>query len=434
MKLCNESAPSKRDRKRGKLRSGFSTGTAMTAAAMAALRHLLTGRPTRVVAVRLPAGFFHPVVIKESRLENGCVWASVIKDGGDDPDVTHKAEVRVSLRCFLRPIETVCDGTAADSNIKASLSRGGQAGICLIGGRGVGFVTKAGLPVRMGEPAINPVPREMLSVNLSEELARRNRTQFLLTGENRVLSKPAGPHIFIPFANENRCLENIFLELKVEVPKGEELARHTLNPRLGIVGGISILGTTGIVKPFSHKAYEETIETALSVAASNGCASLVLSTGGKSEHYARRVLPDRPVEAFVQIADFFAFSVGEARKMGFKEIIHSVFFGKVVKMAQGHPYTHAHKVPLDLRPVARLAEDQGYDSRFCMELADANTARHALELLTLKRATGVIDAVVRQALEQSHKVAGEKLSVGILLFDYDGNLLADLKSDINREL
>ena len=136
--------------------------------------------------------------------------------------------------------------------------------------------------------------------------------------------------------------------VEIEVPRGEELARHTLNPRLGILGGISILGTTGIVKPFSNEAYEQTIQAALSVAASSACGTVVLSTGGKSERFARDLFQELPPEAFVQIADFFSFAVKEARRFGFTRIIHSLFFGKAIKMAQGHPYTHAHSVPLDL--------------------------------------------------------------------------------------
>jgi cobalt-precorrin-5B (C1)-methyltransferase len=195
------------------------------------------------------------------------------------------------------------------------------------------------------------------------------------------------------------------------------------------VGGISILGTTGIVKPFSHEAYEETIQTALSVAASGGCREVVLSTGGKSERFAREVLSGRPAEAFVQVADFFAFSVAEARRMGFAGVVHSAFFGKVVKMAQGHAYTHAHKVPLDLNPVAGLAREMGYDEDLCRELASANTARHALELLFSGGAADVVTAVARGALKESRRLAGERLSVRLLLFDYDGALLTDTDTD-----
>jgi cobalt-precorrin-5B (C1)-methyltransferase len=237
------------------------------------------------------------------------------------------------------------------------------------------------------------------------------------------------PHVFIPFSVEEDNAPSFFLMVKIQVPRGEAIARRTLNPRLGIVGGISILGTTGIVKPFSHKAYEETIDVALSVAESNGCKEIVLSTGGKSEHFAKSMLPHLRIEAFVQIADFFAYAVAKARDMGFKSIVHSAFFGKVVKMAQGHAYTHAHEVPLDLGPLARTAGTLGYDDAFCATLAASNTARHALEFLLASSATDVVQTAARQALEKSAHIAAHKPAVRLLLFDYDGKLLADQKTD-----
>lgn len=426
MKSKSTSGTSRMAGKKPRLRCGFSTGTAVSAAARAALRHWLTGEKPRVVAVRLPSGCFLPVPIADSRLEAEGAWASVIKDGGDDPDVTHGAELRARIRCVLQDDDLLPKaGFVGPCEAKGM----GHGGICLIAGEGVGVVTKAGLPVRVGEPAVNPVPRKMLSENLAEELARGDLSGISCKGAEK--KDPDGlsgkPHVLLPFDGSNESLAHVFLEVEVEAPRGAELAKHTLNPRLGIIGGISILGTTGIVRPFSHEAYEETIQAALAVARANRCRKVVLSTGGKSEHFARRLLSDLHAEAFVQIADFFAFAVREVRAMGFQELVHSVFFGKVVKMAQGHAYTHAHKVSLDLAPLAQMAADLGHDEAFCRELATANTARQALELLLARRATEVIDGVARHALEQSARIAGGDLSVRLLLFDYDGTLLADIK-------
>ncbi|MFP5213808.1 MAG: cobalt-precorrin-5B (C(1))-methyltransferase [Acidobacteriota bacterium] len=384
--------------RRKTLRCGFSTGTAASAAAVAALRLLLAGEASDVVAVRMPSGIFMPIPVREIRLIDGGALATVIKDGGDDPDVTHRAEIQALVR----------------------VSRSGSSGIRLVGGEGVGTVTRAGLPVAMGEPAVNPVPREMLARNVSDELLRCGIPKN--PGEGDILSR--GACVVLPFTAPE--LSGICVEVEIRVPRGVELAAHTLNPRLGIVGGISILGTTGIVKPFSNKAYEETIQAAMSVAAANGCTRVVLGTGGKSEKLARDLLPGEPVEAFVQIADFFGFSVREARRMGFKAIVHSAFFGKVVKMAQGHDYTHAHRVALDLKPLADLARSRGYDEPFCEELAGANTARHGLELLLARGGMDVVETVSLQALEQSRRMAGEGISVRLLLFGFDGSLLADL--------
>jgi cobalt-precorrin-5B (C1)-methyltransferase len=156
---------------------------------------------------------------------------------------------------------------------------------------------------------------------------------------------------------------------------------------------------------------------------------VVFSTGGKSENFARETLEGWPIEAFVQIADFFAFSVRAALKMGFKGIVHSVFFGKAVKMAQGHAYTHAHKVAMDLEPLAALAGNAGHDAGVVRELTNANTAQHALSLLLEHGAEDLIEVIARQALAQSAKIAGHAIEVRLLLFDQKGSLLADVRTE-----
>jgi cobalt-precorrin-5B (C1)-methyltransferase len=399
-------------RVRGKLRCGFSTGTAGTAAARAALRHLITGEASPCVAVRLPMGFFLPVLISGSHLTDEGAWASVIKDGGDDPDVTHHAEIQALVKRL--PVNCVKMQT------KASLIR-------LVAGDGVGVVTKPGLPVGIGEPAVNPVPRMMLVENLTEELLQWDLEKLCLAESANCCVAPEKPHVFLPFSRYADLPDEVMLEVEIRAPRGQELARHTLNPRLGIIGGISILGTTGIVRPFSHEAYKETIQAELSVAASNGCNAIVLSTGGKSERFARRLLKNWPEEAFIQIADFFAFALEEARQKGFEGVVLSVFFGKAVKMAQGHPYTHAHTVPLDLAPLAGQARAAGYPPAFCAELAGANTAREALDLLLANRADDLVRTVVRGVLEQSSRIIGSSMTVRLFLFDYEGSLLLDLE-------
>lgn len=405
-------------RARGKLRFGFSTGTATAAAARAALRCLLSGRATACMAVRLPTGIFFPVPISDTHLTGEGASASVIKDAGDDPDVTHGATLQANVRCWsTKALERA---TAANP---AFLS-----GITLVAGEGVGVVTKPGLPVAIGEPAVNPVPRRMLAENLTEELLLRNASEFFFSQRPKAFPPPEKPWVPLPFTDSAAGLESLLLEVEIRVPRGEELARRTLNPRLGILGGISILGTSGLVKPFSHDAYKETIQAALSVAASNGCRGIVFSTGGKSERLARQSFPDWPPEAFVQIADFFAFALEEGRRRGFQEVVLSVFFGKALKMAQGHPYTHAHVVPLDLGPLARQAVESGYAPAFCRQLAHANTAREALELLLANHASELTRLAARGVLEQASKIAGDAVKVRILIFGYQGNLLVDMES------
>ena len=376
-----------------------------------------------MVAVRLPSGIYLPVNIAESLLEDGCGRARVVKDGGDDPDVTNRAGIRATVAIT---INSDCRAEMHDGMKDGVRSPLRQAGIVLIAGEGVGVATKPGLPVAPGEPAINPVPRQMFSDNLSRLLRACDPGTIRAKARTRKGSS-VGPSVFVPFETPvTELFPGVCIEVTLEVAGGEALARHTLNPRLGVLGGISILGTTGIVKPFSHEAYEDTIRAAMSVAVSNGCGGVVLSTGGKSEKFAREMLPGEPAESFVQVADFFAFSVREARRFGFGRIVHSVFFGKAVKMAQGHEYTHAHSVDLDLGPVARIAKDFGHDDSFCNRLASANTARHALEIIAEREAFEIVEEVAAKALAQSVRLAGEGISVRLLLFDFNGALLIDL--------
>lgn len=404
-------------RVRGRLRLGFSTGTAATAAARAALRHLVTGEASRCIAVRLPTGIFFPVPISENHLTGQGAWASVIKDGGDDPDVTHNAEIQVTV------------GFLSERALKAAAARNllPISGIYLVAGEGVGIATKRGLPVGIGEPAVNPVPRVMLAENLTEELLQWGVTEIFSAQRSDSCIPLGKPPVHLPFMDAADSLNDIMVAVEIRVPRGLELARRTLNPRLGIMGGISILGTTGLVKPFSHDAYRETIQAALSVAVSNGCRGILLSTGGKSERFARQILTGWPGEAFVQIADFFSFSLEEVRRRRFEAVVLSVFFGKAVKMAQGHPYTHAHAVPLDLGPLAGQARQAGYPNAFCQELAGANTAREALDLLLARHAENLIRTVALGVLEQASRITGDEVSVRLLLFGYEGKLLLDLE-------
>ncbi len=419
---------SKSGDKKGRLRCGFSTGTAAAAAAKAALRRLINGVSPTAVAVRLPSGAYLAVPVADSGLEGKVACASVIKNGGDDPDITNGAEIRAKV--------SILPHVPGQS----SQNRGGGCALSVIAGKGVGLVTKPGLPIAVGEPAINPVPRQMLSENLTLELllseAFDPEALSNTCSATQPTESPAKPIIFLPFPSSLpkgwqgkifRKMDGFSIVVEIEVPKGEELARHTLNPRLGIQAGISILGTTGIVKPFSNEAYEETIHAALSVAASNRCGPIVLSTGGKSEKFAREKLPEIPIEGFVQIADFFSFAVREARRFGFCRIIHSVFFGKAVKMAQGHLYTHAHSVPLELDLLARIANSLGYGDAHCRELSSANTARHAMEIIARAGSQDIVQAVAEKAAEQSALIAGDGSDIRLLLFDYDGRLLADVK-------
>ncbi|SFM44407.1 cobalt-precorrin-5B (C1)-methyltransferase [Thermodesulforhabdus norvegica] len=377
----------------------------MTAAAVGALRVLVQGGGVGSfpVAVFLPCGIYFPVSVTPAHLDLslGLAVAEVKKDGGDDPDVTHGAIFSVELKLFPR--------------------RTNSAGVYLKAGSGVGVVTRDGLPVRIGEPAVNPVPRQMLRDNIESFFlgldAARLGMLADLSGKNGEVFENG---VFIPFSRLSFL--PFSLSVTVSVPGGEVLARRTLNPRLGIEGGLSILGTTGLVIPYSHEAYRETIEASLKFARTNGLDVTVLSTGGKSEKFARKHLPELPDAAFVQIADFYQFSLKKAEELGFSGVIHSVFFGKLMKMAMGFGYTHAHFSSLDFDEFLRKFGRRLAEPLAC-QIASANTARQVLDILKENGRKDIIEWIAHRALEHSRAFAPKIKSLGLILFDYDGSVL-----------
>jgi cobalt-precorrin-5B (C1)-methyltransferase len=213
------------------------------------------------------------------------------------------------------------------------------------------------------------------------------------------------------------------VEVEVFVTDGEDLAKKTLNPRLGVLGGLSILGTSGIVRPLSHQAYKETIEAALSVARAAG-SELVLSTGGKSERFARRLLTTLPEECFVQVADFYGFGLEAAARMGFTKVTHSVFIGKLVKMAMGLHYTHASSANMDLGVLGEMAREAGESEALIERVVGANTARHALEIMQETKSTeSIIPKLSEKAMEVSRNHSHGKLDIHLFLIDYNGQVI-----------
>ncbi len=360
-------------RPRQELRQGFSTGTAAAAAAMGALYELL-GRPCpELVQVPLPGGGSLMVRVHRHSQNGHRGEAVVIKDAGDDPDVTNGAEI--GARVWLRE------------------SPGKAEHIALSGGEGVGRVTKPGLVLAVGEPAINPVPRRMIKQALRQ------------VWDDICPDEP--PH----------------LAVEIFVPRGEELARQTLNPRLGIVGGISILGTTGLVKPFSHQAYRATIAASLRVARAAGLRHIVFSTGGKSEGYLQALNPDLPEEAWIQMGDYVRFALKVAASMGFSEITVGAFFGKALKMAQGFGHTHASRGLADLPKLGRLTLDLTGDAQLAQAVARANTARQALTILTAAQSGHVVAQVGERMLAALRDFAGSGPRLTAIVLDFDGTTL-----------
>jgi cobalt-precorrin-5B (C1)-methyltransferase len=343
---------------------GFSTGTAATAAAVAAALCLREGKNPSEVSVVLPKGQELKIKIAEIGREGEKIRSVVVKDAGDDPDVTNKARVGVLLSSKEEP------------------------GLRIEGGPGVGRLTKPGLVLPPGEWAINPGPRKMLQANLAP---------------------------FLPAEGPGLLVE-VFIE------KGEILAKSTLNPRLGIVGGLSVLGTSGLVKPFSNSAYIATIDSAMSIAKAAGVTEIVLTTGGRSENFCRLERPDLPIEAFIQIADFFQGGLKLGVKHGFKTIGLAVFFGKAVKQAQGAAYTHAHKTDMDLKTLSEWFPDLSDLLR--QEIADANTALGALEILKRNQMEDKVQIVAGKVIESARNFAGPAPCLWVKIFDFDGKVLA----------
>lgn len=387
------------------LREGFTTGTAATAAAMAALHLILTGKRCEKCTVYLPpldATAPHlsiPVLVSDYGYGYGCppapcnaspariAWAEVEKDGGDDPDATRHAHIVATV---ILPAVTPLPSQAHVSDTGAAMPTlcSTAPNIRITGGAGVGRVTLPGLPIGVGQAAINPVPLQQITHALTALALRHNYR---------------GP-----------------MEVCIAVPHGEELARRTLNARLGIVGGISILGTQGTVKPFSHSAWKATISQGLSVAEASHCQQICLSTGRRSEKLLMGQYPHLPPQAFIQAADFAQFSLHEAGQRSFSHIAWGCFFGKLLKLAEGHPYTHAHSAELDMRVLAELCAE--HKAACAPAVAQCVTAGHALELL-LDDSSGkdILHSVAERAAHHAQKFAGKK--VRIHLFHIQGQEL-----------
>jgi cobalt-precorrin-5B (C1)-methyltransferase len=365
------------------LRRGYSTGACAAAAAKGAAL-LLFGRSPNEVGLRLPWADPHappvsfPLVHAELPASPGgpCPSAAcgVVKDAGDDPDVTHGLEIRAEVR-------------------SQGLAEGGvPTAIRIEGGEGVGRTTKPGLAVPVGRPAITPVPLAMIEHAVREALAETN-------------AAPAG------------------LQVTISVPGGEEAARRTLNGRLGIVGGLSILGTTGIVLPMSAGAWTATIDASLDVARATGCSRALLAHGRSSEAAARKVLPALAPEAFVLMGDHVGHALQAAAGRGL-DLALAGQFAKFCKVAAGFFETHAKDSTLDLGVLSTLLAERGFGAEESRGALAANTAREVFERLREGGDRGLFAALAERVAERASRRIGARVAVEALLFGYRGELLA----------
>jgi len=361
------------DKPSGPLRRGWTTGACATAATKAAFSALITGEFSSPVSIVLPKGEQPEFVLHHT--ENGVDYstASIIKDAGDDPDVTHGAEISV----------TVSPGIPGD-------------GVVFKAGYGVGKVTKAGLALEIGEPAINPVPRQMMRAVVAE-IAEK----FKHSGD---------------------------VVLTVSVAKGEALAKKTWNPRLGILGGISILGTTGIVIPYSCSAWIHSIHRGIDVARANGLQQVAGCTGSTSEKFVQNhyQLPD---EAMLDMGDFAGGLLKYFRKNPLPKLTIGGGFGKLTKLAQGHLDLHSGRSQVDFSLLAELLKKLGANPQLCEQTKSANTANEVLKLAQ-KSGLPLADVIAQQACLMVRKaLRNTETQLNVLVINRQGELVGEAENE-----
>ena len=349
------------------LRRGWTTGTCAAAAAKAAFAALVTGDFPDPIAVALPRGERPSFALAVTRIVGNAATAGVIKDAGDDPDVTHGALVCATVRL----------GAAG-------------SGVIFRAGEGVGTVTRAGLPIAPGEPAINPVPRRMIADAIAE------------------------------IAAANACAADA--EVEISIPGGKALAAKTLNARLGIVGGLSILGTTGIVVPYSCSAWIASIHSGIDVARAAGLTHIVGSTGANSESAAQK-LYGLPEIALIDMGDFVGGMLKYLRRHPVPRVTIAGGVAKMTKLAQGLADLHSKRGEVDLATLAKFVTAAGAGERIQHGVLAANTAAQAF---AIARAAGIAlgDQVARVAQETAANiVAGTDIAIEVVLFDREQNLV-----------
>ena len=347
------------------LRSGYTTGSCATATSLAAARLLLAGIVSEVAEIVLPKGQLVPMPLVFCRLTADGAEAGTVKDAGDDPDVTHGAIVFARVRLLAEP------------------------GVIFRAGPGVGTVTRAGLTLPVGEPAINPVPRKMMTEHLIELAAEHGYTGGF--------------------------------EVTIGVEGGEALALKTMNPRLGILGGLSILGTTGIVRPFSCSAYIASIHQGIDVARANGYLHLAACTGNASED-AMRAHYGLPDIALIEMGDFVGAVFKHMKRAPVERLSVCGGFGKLSKLAAGHLDLHSRNSSIDLERLATWAAEYGADDALQAAILAANTSQQAVALAHAQNVP-LGDIVCRHALAVARDIVPPQVAVEMFAIDRQGNLI-----------
>ncbi len=347
-----------------KLRSGFTTGACATAASLAAANLLINNTSSDRSRIILPRG--KQVEFRLERCEhisNHRAIASTIKDAGDDPDATHRA------------------------TIFAEMELSDRAGVRFHAAEGVGTVTRDGLSIAVGEPAINPVPRKMMTEHL------------------RILADESG--------------YTGGFEIYIGVVNGAQIALKTMNGKLGILGGLSILGTTGIVKPYSCSAFIASIHQSIDVAYANGISHIAASTGSTSERYIQKRLA-LPQIALVEMGDFVAAVLKHLRKVPMQKLSLCGGFGKLSKMAAGHHSLHSKDSSIDFDFLAKLADELGANKPLIDHIKHANTSLQALKYCQADQIP-LADRISQLAHRTALKIAQNKVDIEVYCIDKSGH-------------
>lgn len=353
------------------LRSGYTTGACATACSKAALLSLLSQMKVDEVEIVLPAGEKASFSVIDCSFTTTHCTCTTRKDAGDDPDVTHKAVIgaRVSLNDH---------GT-----------------VVFLQGEGVGTVTLPGLEIPVGEPAINPVPRKMM-----ESACRK------------VLS--------------DHHLAHKGVDIIVFVEDGANIAKRTLNGRLGILGGISILGTSGIVTPFSAASYIASIRQGIDVAIANGAGELVLNSGARSEKFLKALFPQTPEYAFIHYGNWVGETYHKIAESSLKKVNMGIMLGKAVKLAEGRSDTHSGKNSWDKEFVYQLAKKAGHPEHIAGEILKMNMAGRLTELFSFTSTEKFYQVLLEQCFNYCMSLA-PKIDLNLFLIDKEGSYIKFLK-------
>ena len=359
------------------LHSGLTTGTCATAAAVAATIRLTKGETPEEVPVILPNGETIQVPVTY-----GDDYASCFKEAGDDPDITNGIEVRAKVIASDHHGQTRTHLSCEEKEVRNSPS----LSVAIYGGEGVGTITLPGFDYPPGSPAINKAPREMIKRNLETVLS------------------PLTSHL-LP------------LKITIFVPQGEEIAKRTFNPRLGIEGGISIIGVSGIVKPFSEEAFIDSIRKCMTVAQASGSDRVVINSGGKSERFVKALYPDLPRQAFVEYGNYIGETLKMAHELCFRNVTLGVMLGKAVKLAVGHLDTHSRKTTMDLDFIQQMLQESG----ITIDISGITLARELWERIPPTQLEAFAHTVIRHCADYCSPLLPDG-SLTILLIDDNGHI------------